>query len=303
MHGEQQGLMSNKGKIKLKANTAYKISFDTKGYRVGGNGAYYFLKLRSGQENIMTIGEWYDRLDAQVDNKNLPFTTPGNSKDLTIVFGIKNEGGYYVDNISLIELPNGHIVDGEDVGFDNNVRPFTPNKGLGYEEGFEDGVLADSLFSFGFNRWGHFTNKPNEVINGKLSFTSELDEVTYQFQDKNNYYEFMYSNDKYLKLSGNSTYRLTLKYKLMTEIRLHSDPSLKGYAYIFARSKATHVDGNPDNPLLVGTEIHFASASTLETVYTETFELMTPSCDDTMIIIGLYGIGTMIVDDILVEKV
>lgn len=295
LHGDEIGLSSNLNSLKLKPNTAYKISFDTKGDTIGGNGAYYFVKLANGDETIETIGEWYDRPDAPTNNKTFTFIAPSNVDNVQICFGVHNQGAYIIDNINIVECSSGTIIKGQDVGFEHNVIPVDSEKGFGYVEGFENRVLNDCTFTYGFSRWGHLTTKTNEVISGNFSMTSLIDPVTFEFQDGNDFYEFMYSNNKYLKLEANQTYHINFKYKVMDEIRLLSNPSNLGKAYFFARSAS--------NPAISSETIYFAESVVSEQLCEFNYDITVPNADDVYFVIGLLGVGNMIIDDIVVTKV
>lgn len=293
-HSLVDALVSDPNNLKIKPNTAYQISFDYKSAVVSSNGGYYALKLKSNNEDILTIGEWYDRPDTHYSNKTFTFITPSDVSNLSLAFQIKNSGGYYLDNINLVELSEGLIIQGEDVKDVNNVRPYDSTKGMDKIEGFENGVLNDSSFTYGFNRWGKLTKKENEVIEGKYSITSELDDIVFNFQEDNNYYEFIYSNNKYIKLESNKEYVISFDYKLMTPIKLVSDSSLFGHGYITSRSKDNKVGGD---------SIKFTDGNIeLDTVNHYEGEILTSSGKDPYLIIGVYGRGTIIIDNIKIKE-
>lgn len=294
-HGFSDALYSDPSLLKLEKNTSYTISFKTKGKNVGGNACYYYVKLDDGSDNGVVIGEWYDRPDEPMSTKVFTFTTT-DSEDARIIFGVKNNGAYLLDDINIVKNYNGLLIKGEDVLDVNNVRTYENEKfENGYVEGFENMVLNDSTFTYGFNRWGHLTKEENEVISGSLSMSSKLDPITYENYPDSNWFEFMYSNSKYIKLERNTSYSVSFKYKLIEHIYQNTDPDLDGYAYMLARSK-TFADKDCD-------VISFAKQDTqLNQVLTLTYEFTTGNADDYYIIMGLYGRGVLIVDDISVTK-
>lgn len=291
-HQENDGLVSDPSLLKIKNNAAYTITFSTKGASIAGNASYYYLHLMNNDASIQTIGEWYDRPDEPNSIKSFTFITPKDGK-LSLAFGVKNIGSYLIDNINIVENPKGLIVTGDDVKNINNVRPFDSNKGLDYVEGFEGMVLNDSTFTYGFNRWGHLTNDKTEVISGKYSMSSRLDEETYRYFN-DNWFEFMYSNSKYIKLEANTSYRVEFSYKLMEKIKQNTNPLLDGYAYILARSQSYL-----DKDTAVG---RFADNVELNRTKKMIYDFTTGAANDYYIVIGLYGKGVLIVDDIKISK-
>ena len=156
-------------------------------------------------------------------------------------------------------------------------------------------VLNDCTFTYGFNRWGLLTNEPNEVISGNFSMTSRLDEFVYKNVTDSNWFEFMYSNFKYIHLSKNTTYTLTFDYKIIEPIFQHIDSSLEGYAYVLARSKSLI---EPDTSVST-----FATKSyEIDTVYTHTYTFTTGNSDDYYIVIGTYGKGVITIDNLVIHK-
>lgn len=295
-HTFNDALTSDPSLLNIKKNSSYTISFKTKGYAVGGNACYYYLKVVDSNENEKVIGEWYDRPDETMTTKTFTFISP-NADGLSLVFGVKNVGAYLLDDINIVKNYDGFIVKGEDVLDVNNVRKYDEEKlENGYVEGFENMVLNDSTFSYGFNRWGSLTSDPSEVISGKLSMSSRLDEFVYDNVIDSNWFEFMYSNDKYIKLEKNTEYTLKFNYKILEHIYLHTDASLDGYAYCLVRSKTS---ADKDCPATQFARIYQEE----DQVYEFTYTFTTGNSDDYYIIIGMYGKGVIIVDDISVTKV
>lgn len=294
-HTFNDGLTSDYGLLSINKNTSYTISFKTKGYSVGGNACYYYLKLKDADDEEKIVGEWYDRPDETMTTKTFTFNTP-NAEGLHLVFGVKNVGSYLLDDINIVKNFDGFIVNGEDVKDVNNERKYDEAKlENGYVEGFENMVLNDSTFTYGFNRWGGLTADPSEVISGNLSMSSRLDEFIYDNVIDSNWFEFMYSNSKYIKLEKNTEYTLKFKYKIVEHIYLHTDASLDGYAYCLARSKTS---ADEDCPAIQFARIY----QELDHVYEYTYTFTTGDSDDYYIIIGMYGRGVIIVDDISVTK-
>ena len=293
-HTFSDALFSDPSLLKLKPNSSYTISFKTKGYTIGGNACYYYLKAVDSNGNEVIIGEWYDRPDEPLSTKSFTFITP-TGNDIQLIFGVKNIGGYIVDDINIVRNYDGNIIVGNDITHVNNVRPVKTEKlENGYVEGFEGAVLNDSTFTYGFNRWGHLTNKADEVISGNMSLTSELDSATYPNYPESNWFEFMYSNPKYIKLEANTTYEVSFKYKLTEHIYQNTDPTLGGYAYMLARSKS---GADADTSVMAFAK----SNTTLNEVYEMTYTFTTGNADDYYIILGLFGRGILIVDDISIS--
>ena len=118
--------------------------------------------------------------------------------------------------------------------------------------------------------------------------------MTYSFFKDSNWFEFMYSNPKYVKLEANTKYVVTFKYKIMNEIVLNTDSSTPGYAYILARSE----NGNDkDSDVL-----NFAKNIEVNKVYDLSYEFTTNNAMDYRVIVGIYGVGNLIIDDIVVKK-
>lgn len=291
-HTESDGLMSDPSLLGLKPNTSYTISFSTKGEQVGGNAAYSYLKLKSGDETLKVIGEWYDRPDEPSSVKSFTFTTT-DAEEQYLVFGVNNVGGYLIEGINIVQNSGGIIVNGEDVSHINNVRPYDEEKGFGYVEGFENMVLNDCTFTYGFNRWGHLTADEYEVIDGKYSMSCKLEEETYAYF-RENWTEFMYSNPKYIKLEPGKTYRVRFEYVVLDPITLVDDEQIPGYCYIMARSKS-YADADALSK-------SFAQNSTVGKKYTMIYDFTTGNADDYMIIIGCFGRGNVIIDNISVTE-
>lgn len=294
-HLFSDALFSDSNLLQLKPNSSYTISFKTKGYTIGGNACYYYLKVVDSSGNEKVIGEWYDRPDEPLHTKSFTFNTPSGS-DLQLIFGVKNVGSYIVDDINIVRNYDGNIIVGEDVGHVNNVKPYKNEKfENGYVEGFEGLVLNDSTFTYGFDRWGHLTTVSDEVISGNVSLTSQLDPITYENYTESNWFEFMFSNSKYIQLEANTKYVVKFKFKITERIMLNTDPTLDGYAYIFARCSSGEAADSPSKT--------FAKSNVkLNKVFELEYEFTTGDSDDYMIVLGLYGRGVIIVDDISVTK-
>lgn len=304
-HKRNDGLMTDPNILKLKKNTSYTISFSTKGYYEGGNACYYYLSLDNNEKQLLNIAEWYDRPDEPNNIKTFTFITPDDD-NLHLNFGVKNQGGgYLLEYINLIENPSGVIINGEDVKHINNVRPYDSNRGFNYVETFEDMVLNDATFTYGFNRWGHLTNDPSEVIEGNFSFTSRLDPETYRYYNEDDWFEFMYSNSKYLKFKPNTKYRLAFDYRLVEPIYLVSDSEKAGFAYVLGRSltnsddAVTALNGFSDDSSLV----QFTKNEGIGEIKHMIYEFQTGSANDYYLIIGVFGRGVLIVDNVIVSEI
>ena len=292
-HKDNECLFSDPALLKLKPNTCYTISFDTKGDMVGGNGAYYYLKLKDGYDDVKVIGEWYDRPDEPQTNKSFTFIT-GSGNEYQLVFGVKNVGGYFIDNINILENSKGTYIQGKDHPIERNVRPYDEEKmDESYIEGFENGVCNDSRFTYGFNRWGCLTNDKEELIEGDFSFSSRIEPITYTAFKDNNWFEFLYSNSKYVKFEQDTRYKVTFKYKVLEPIMLNTDPETKGYAYMLLRARSGGGDSN---------SVNFGSTVTVGQVKTMTAYLQTGQGKNYYFLLGIYGRGLMIVDDISIVK-
>lgn len=291
-HAYNDLMSSDPNLLKLKPKTAYTISFKTKGIDVGGNGAFYYLKLADNGKEVMMIGEWYDRPDEPLSTKSFTLITP-NLANLELVFGIKNRGGFMLDELNISECGFGSVLEGESLGYKNNVRPYDPEKGFAYLEGFEDLVLNDSIMTYGFNRWGSFTTDVEEVISGKVSFTSRLPIETYHVNKDSEWFEFSYSNPKYLRFKANTTYTVSFKYRVVEKPISNVDGSTPGYFYFLTRSTS----GQPD----VG-YVSFGQNPKIGAIETFTTTFTTGNSDDYKLILGTYGRGTIIYDDIIVSE-
>lgn len=293
-HQDNPAIFSDPSLLKLAPHTSYEISFKSKGYIVGGNACYYYLRLKEGNDTVQELGQWYERPDEPASTKVFVFTT-GDSATEHLEFGVHNVGGFLLDDINVVANPAGLIVNGDDVKDINNVVPKNPAKGLGYSEGFEDMVLNDCTFTYGFDRWGHLTKDPEQVISGNYSMTSELDPMTYPAYFDSNWFEYMYSNTKYIKLAAKGSYHLSFKYRQVTKIVQNTDPTADGYAYVLARSSA-RVDAD-------SAVINFANTqSNLGVVRQFDGDFTIGNADDYCFIIGLFGRGTLIIDDIVVTE-
>ncbi len=292
-HASKDLLLSDPNLLPLAGNASYSLSFLTKGHQVGGNGTYYYLAIVDGQGNKTIVGEWYDRPDQAASFKTFTFTVPA-AEGSSLAFGIKNQGAFLVDNINLIENEKGLRIEGEDILDINNVRPVDTAKGLGSTEGFENMVLNDCVFSYGFNRWGNLTIDPSEVITGQSSLSTRLVDAIYTTNPDNNWFEFAYSNPKYLKFEANTSYRLRFSYKVIDPIYLNTDPTTRGYGYFIARSGS----GAPDTP------VQTFATSNIETgvVKTAIFNFTTGNASDYKLVLGMFGRGIVIIDDIVVTQ-
>ena len=299
-HKFNDGLYSDPALLKIKANTPYTISFDTKGDLVGGNGAYYYVKLVGEGMEDQVIGEWYDRPDEPQTNKTYSFIS-GNGTDMHLVFGVKNVGGYFVNNINLIENSKGTLVTGPDHPIDRNVRPYDAEKqAADYVEGFENGVCNDSKFTYGFNRWGCLTNAKDEVISGKFSHSSRIQTETYRAFKENNWFEFLYSNSKYSQYEAGARYKITFKYKFMEPIVLNTDPDTLGYVYMcFRGSNGSSADVKmPYKPEYLG------QVKTFTTIINNVVPTSNNApLKNATFLMGVFGRGVVIIDDILIQKV
>lgn len=291
-HTESDGLISDPSLLQLKPNTSYTITFSTKGEQVAGNASYSYLKLKANGETLKVIGEWYDRPDEPASVKSFTFTTTADEAQY-LVFGFNNVGGYLIEGINIVQNPKGILVEGNDIVNVNNVRPYDEEKGFGYVEGFENMILNDCTFTYGFNRWGHLTADEYEVIDGKFSMSSKLEPETYAYF-RENWTEFMYSNPKYIKLEPNKTYRVRFEYVVLEKVVLVGDEQIPGFAYIMARS-ASGADADAQSK-------NFAQNSTVGKKYTMIYDFTTGNADDYKIIIGCFGRGNIIIDNISVTE-
>jgi hypothetical protein len=76
---------------------------------------------------------------------------------------------------------------------------------------------------------------------------------------------------------------------------LNTDPTLDGHAYVFARCTTGEA---PDTP----TKTFAKSNVKLNRVFELEYEFTTDDSDDYMIVLGVYGRGIIIVDDISITK-
>ena len=259
---------------------------------VGGNGAYYYLKLVGEGVEEQVIGEWYDRPDEPQTNKTFSFRS-GEGNNLHLVFGVKNLGGYFINNINILENAKGTYVTGKDHPIERNVRPFDVERQADdYVEGFENGVCHDSKYTYGFNRWGSLTNAKEEVINGNFSFTSRIETETYKAFKENNWFEFLYSNAKYTRFEANTKYKITFKYKVIEKIMLNTDPDTAGYVYMCFRSPSKGSSA----------DVKFAGNVQEGVVKNFTTYITNVEATDAYFLMGVFGRGVIIIDDILIQK-
>lgn len=291
-HKFSDALYSDSGLLKLKNNTSYTLSFDTKGDLVGGNGAYYYVKLVGDGVEDKMIGEWYDRPDEPQTNKTYSFVT-GSGSNLHLVFGIKNIGGYFINNINILQNAKGSLITGPDHPIERNVRPYdSTRQAEDYVEGFENGNLHDSKFTYGFNRWGCLTNAKDEVISGEFSMCSRIETITYSAFKENNWFEFLYSNSKYCKYEPKVRYKITFDYKIIEKLVLNTDPDTEGYIYMCFRSSK-----GASNDIKFGTAIPVGETQHV------TYYIKNVDATDSIFLMGVYGRGVVVIDNLIIEKV
>ena len=297
-HQFSDALYSDPNLLKLKNNTSYTISFDTKGDLVGGNGCYYYLKLAGDGVEDKMIAEWYDRPDEPQTNKTYSFTT-GSGSNLHLVFGVKNIGGYFINNINILENAKGTLVTGPDHPMERNVRPFDAEKqAADYVEGFENGNLHDSKFTYGFNRWGCLTNAKDEVISGNFSMSSRVESITYKAFKENNWFEFMYSDSKYYQFEPGARYKITFKYKVVEKIILNTDPDTAGYVYMcFRGSNGSSADVKFATNVEPGVVKNFTTY-----IYNYNPTNNNAPINNAYFLMGVFGRGVVVIDDILIQK-
>lgn len=126
--------------------------------------------------------------------------------------------------------------------------------------------------------------------------SSRLDPETYSNYPESDWFEFMYSNSKYIKLKPNTKYVVKFKFKIIERIYLNTDSSSYGYAYILARSKSgADADSEPH---------YFAkNNSPLDSVMEYGYIFTTGNADDYYILLGLFGRGVLIIDDISISEI
>jgi len=290
-HSNNECLYSDPSILNLKQDTTYTLSFDTKGDMVGGNGAYYWVKCVGEGMDDITLGEWYDRPDEPQTTKTFTFTTGKGSK-MHFVFGVKNSGGYFINNINLLENAKGKLVTGEDHPIERNVRPYDVDRQKeDFVENFENGVCNDSKFTYGFNRWGSLTNDKDEVIDGDFSMSSRIETETYKAFKENNWFEFLYSNSKYMKFEPKTRYKITFKYKLIEKIMLNTDPDTAGYVYMaFRGSKGSSSD------------VKFGGNVPVGVVKNYTTYITNNDSTDAYFLMGVFGRGVIIIDNMNIVK-
>lgn len=287
-------LTSDNKILKLAAGANYTVSFDFQGVVPGSNGAFMYVALNYGDGKSLTVAEWYNRPDEGKLNKVFNFTVPQGADDGELVLGMKNRGSYAVDNLLIIRNASGKILEGTDLAVVNNQRPDFSGKGVGFLEDFEDNNLNASAMKYGFDRLGLLTTDVDEVINGKVSFTSRTDKFAVPFYTNGAdcWMEFSYSNPEIVTLKPNTQYSISLLYKVL-EAPESAAGRADGRFYMLLRSQSGKA---PDSAV-----INFGSEVT-DGVQELSVALATGDADDYRVVIGMYHYGVLIYDDILINE-
>ncbi len=282
----------------LKKGASYRVSFETKVTQAGGNGAFFYLMLVRGEERI-PVGEWLNREDEGVQRYTYVFTVPEEG-DYVLTFGMKSTGAYMLDNVLLTQLDGVKTVAGEAHASVVNTRP-TIDKGLGILEGFEDQPMNGSLMTYGFNRWGSYTSDPDKVISGKRSVTSLIEDyyTTYraEVEDYLEWFEFLYSNPRFVTFEANATYTIEFDYKVIKECR-NPVTGTPGNCYCLLRGSAGDVGATN---FAVTNEL--GKTFELNTVYHMTVTATVGDASDYYLLIGTHQAGEVIIDNVRITKV
>ena len=274
--------------LKLTNGAAYSVSFDAKTSIPGGNGAYFYVMLADGSNRI-SVGEWLERDDVGAKRFTYYFAVPDEG-EYTLIFGVKNVGAYLVDNVLLTEYKGVKTVAGEDHESVINARRKITTT-FGDVEGFENQPMNGCTMTYGFNRWGHLTSDADKVIDGKVSFTSEVERFSSE-NPQNDYFEFMYSNPLVIQLEANTEYTVEFDYKMYKPIE--SPSGQKGYLYFLARSSKLGYDEDKGYT-------RFGDSEELRKVYHMKITLTTGNSDDYYLILGSYYAGEIIIDNVKIS--
>ena len=134
-----------------------------------------------------------------------------------------------------------------------------------------------------------------EVIDGNFSFSSRIEEETYRAFKDNDWFEFFYSNSKYMKFKANTKYKIVFDYKITEKIMLNTDNESSGYAYMLFRSSSR---ADSDSKV-----INFGGNVVVNQRKKMTTYLTTGNATDYYMLIGLCGRGVMIIDNICITEV
>ena len=144
-------------------------------------------------------------------------------------------------------------------------------------EDFESGKFKSTLFSPG-SSWTHgwMVSSPDRVVSGKCSSYGRA-------ESKSEWWEFLYSDSKKLRLERNRSYTVTFSYKAVEA------PSTDGFYYFVVRSS---VGG-------IANDKAFTKWSDTEgSVGTQQIDFTLGDFNDYYLIWGIYRQGALSIDDI-----
>lgn len=277
--GDDTVFSTSASELTLKADTSYTVSFKFKAWSDVGNGGYYFLNLcdKTGK-TLDTLGMWYERYETPETDKTYTFRT-GDAAGDTLVWGIHNGACMSLDNITVIELPEGGaVVAGKTQPEVKNVyNPLSST--MPVKEGFESGSFDGSFFNAGWNLVGSLTDDPKYVISGKWSLLG----MPEYYED---YLEFARSKPDVLKLKPGGTYRVQFRYRIVKE-----PVSSDGYFYFLARSTKGTYSADKSYTRWTGN---------VGDTGTKNIYIQLDNYDDYQLMFGLYKYGGIVIDDIVV---
>lgn len=290
-------LVTDANLLQLESGVTYSVSFDFQALEHSATAGYQYLKLITDSGERM-LGEWYMRPDEPKTRMDFTFTVDGGNAQLA--FGLKNSGGYAVDNVYICALSKGSVLEGNDHVDPENVEWTKPTDNLGKVETFESGQVIKSLASYGASYLGSLTVDPDEVIEGKYSYKGS---VPIELYGKLSYYEIMYSSascygayDAY-RLKAYGTYRVQFDYRV-TELPYYNG----NYGHFLAFFRSTTDDTgytfdrmvNPsfgNRPENLGKVMHFDETVTLG------------GKSDYVFMLSMYMPGKIIVDNFVISEV
>jgi hypothetical protein len=279
--GDVDVMSTDPEKYALKASTTYTVSFRFKAWSDVGNGGYYYLNLNSADgKDKKNIGMWYERTETPTVTYTYTFRT-GEGDGQNLAWGIHNGSSCIIDDISIMEQPEGGVIKaGEEKKAPRNT-PRALNTEMPLKEGFEAGSFYGSYFLPGWNNNGHLTDNPAKVISGKWSLLGEPE----YYMD---WIEFANTNKDIVKLKPNGAYRLKFRYKI-TKLPEETD----GFFYLLARSNTGGFDADRAFTRWTGK----VGETGTKNIYMQLGDF-----DDYQILFGLYKYGGIVIDDVVIEE-
>lgn len=289
----------------LKKGNVYTLSFDTKTYRNTGNGGYFFVSLGADAETAVNVFEWYERPDSEARSFAFSFRVENDGDRL--FFGIKNKGGYLLDDLVLTCECEGNVIEGEDIPEEENISNASTGT-FGSVEGFEDRSFNRSMYAEGYigNQWGRLTLDENEVISGEVSAVGACEDNV--IGSSWEYITFLDARSRNLAMRTGEAYRISFKYRVMS--RYEGALSQRPFFYVLAKPESLGLDYQCDQGMTrfgqddaLG-EIHEMSVDVYlaPVEYNDNGKITVPVFEDYIFQFGMYGYNRIIIDDIVVTK-